>query len=57
MGDLGYLVTYSAADPYFFSFPLQAAPSQVVMMGNDIMSRPIHVLDATGRVVGTMLRR
>jgi hypothetical protein len=55
MGDLGYLVTYSAADPYVLSLmALRAEPSQAIFMQNDIMQLPIRVLDPSGRVVGTI---
>jgi hypothetical protein len=52
MGDLGYLVTYSAADPYVLSLMLRAGPSSQVVMRDDIMQLPITVLDASGRAVG-----
>lgn len=54
MGDLGYLVTYTAADPYFLSLMLLAGPAPSVVMRNDIMQLPIKVLDPAGRVVGTL---
>jgi hypothetical protein len=55
MGDLGYLVTYSAADPYVLSLmALRAEASPVIIMRNDIMRLPIKVLDPSGRVVGTL---
>jgi leishmanolysin len=55
MGDLGYLVTYSAADPYVLSLmALRAEPSQVIPMSNDVMQLPIKVLDPAGRVVRTL---
>ncbi len=52
MGDLGYLVTYSAADPYFLLLMLRAGPSALIVITDDIMRLPISVLDASGRVVG-----
>ena len=52
MGDLGYLVTYSAADPYFLSLMLRAGPSAQVVMRDDIMRLPITILDAAGNAVG-----
>lgn len=55
MGDLGYLVTYTAADPYVLSLmALRAETSQTIIMKNDIMALPIRVLDPLGRVVGTI---
>ena len=55
LGDLGYLVTFSAADPYVLSLmALRAEPSQTIIMRNDIMQLPIRVLDPSGRVVGTL---
>ena len=54
MGDLGYLVTYTAADPYFLSLMLLAGPAPSVVVRNDIMHLPIKVLDPAGRVVGTL---
>jgi hypothetical protein len=52
MGDLGYLVTYSAADPYLLSLMLRAGPSSQLVMRDDIMRLPMTVLDASGRAVG-----
>jgi hypothetical protein len=52
MGDLGYLVTYSAADPYFLSLMLRAGPSAQVVMRDDIMRLPITILDPAGNAVG-----
>lgn len=57
LGDLGYLVTYSAADPYLLSLQLRAEPSQVIVVGNDILPLPIRVVDAAGRVVQTIRPR
>jgi hypothetical protein len=58
MGDLGYLVTYSAADPYVLSLmALRAETSQTIIMQNDILALPIRVLDPLGRVVGTIAPR
>jgi hypothetical protein len=55
MGDLGYLVTYSAADPYVLSLmALRAETSPAIILRNDIMQLPIKVLDPSGRVVGTL---
>ena len=55
MGDLGYLVTYSAADPYVLSLlALRAETSPAIILRNDIMRLPIRVLDPSGRVVGTL---
>jgi hypothetical protein len=55
MGDLGYLVTYSAADPYVLSLmALRAETSQTIVMRNDILQLPIRMLDRAGRVVGTI---
>jgi hypothetical protein len=55
MGDLGYLVTYSAADPYVLSLmALRAETSPAIILRNDIMRLPIKVLDPSGRVVGTL---
>jgi len=55
MGDLGYLVTYSAADPYVLSLmALRAETSPAIILRNDIMQLPIRVLDPSGRVVGTL---
>ncbi len=55
MGDLGYLVTYSAADPYVLSLmALRAEPSQTIIMQNDILRLPIKILDQRGNVVGTI---
>jgi hypothetical protein len=58
LGDLGYLVTYSAADPYVLSLmALRAETSPAIILRNDIMRLPIKVLDPSGRVVGTMSPR
>ncbi|HXJ31344.1 MAG TPA: leishmanolysin-related zinc metalloendopeptidase, partial [Gemmatimonadales bacterium] len=55
MGDLGYLVTYSAADPYVLSLTaLRAETGQTIVMRDDVMQLPIRVLDVAGRVVGTI---
>jgi hypothetical protein len=55
MGDLGYLVTYSAADPYVLSLmALRAETSQTIVMRNDILQLPIRMLDRAGRVVRTI---
>ena len=54
MGDLGYFVTYSGADPYFLSLALQPGPSPTMRMRNDILRLPITVIDRNGRVVGTL---
>ncbi|HEY6223032.1 MAG TPA: leishmanolysin-related zinc metalloendopeptidase, partial [Gemmatimonadales bacterium] len=54
MGDLGYLVTYSAADPYVLSLALRAEPGQTIVIQHDILQVPIRVLDQNGRVVGTL---
>jgi hypothetical protein len=55
MGDLGYLVTYSAADPYVLSLmALRAETSQTIVMRNDILQLPIRVLGPSGRVIGTL---
>lgn len=55
LGDLGYLVTYSAADPYVLSLmALRAETSPAIIMRNDITQLPIKVLDPAGRVVGTI---
>jgi leishmanolysin len=55
MGDLGYLVTYTAADPYVLSLmALRAEPSPAIILRNDITQLPIRVLDPSGRVVGTL---
>jgi hypothetical protein len=50
MGDLGYLVNYAASDAYILSLALRAGPSRVRALGDDILHRPIAVLDAAGRV-------
>lgn len=54
MGDLGYFVTYTAADPYVLSLMLLAGPAPSVVMRNDIMQLPIRVLNPAGQVVGTL---
>ncbi|HET9707227.1 MAG TPA: leishmanolysin-related zinc metalloendopeptidase [Gemmatimonadales bacterium] len=55
MGDLGYLVTYSAADSYsLLTMALRVETSQAIIMRNDVMQLPIRVLDPSGRVVGTL---
>jgi hypothetical protein len=55
LGDLGYLVTYSAADPYVLSLTaLRAETSPGIVLRNDIMHLPIRLLDPAGRVVGTL---
>ena len=58
LGDLGYLVTYSAADPYVLSVAqVRGGATQAVVMQNDVLRLPIRVLDRAGRVVGTLPRR
>ena len=58
LGDLGYQVTYSAADPYVLSVaPLRVGATQTLVMQNDILRVPIRVLDRSGRVVGILPRR
>jgi len=52
MGDLGYLVTYSAADPYVV--PALLKGGQVITMGNDVLRLPVKILDRSGNVVGTL---
>src|ERR1051326_8004175 len=54
MGDLGYLVTYSAADPYVLSLALRAEPGQTIVIQHDILQVPIRGLDQNGREVGTL---
>lgn len=54
MGDLGYLVTYSAADPYVLAAPPVIGRSQVIMVGNDVRQAPIRVVDPAGRVIETI---
>jgi len=54
LGDLGYLVTYSAADPYVLAAPPAVGRGQVIVLGNDILQMPISVVDAAGRVVETI---
>ena len=54
IGDLGYLVTYSAADPYVLSAPPVMGLGKVIVLGNDIMQLPIRVVDAAGRVIATI---
>ncbi|HKE89627.1 MAG TPA: leishmanolysin-related zinc metalloendopeptidase [Gemmatimonadales bacterium] len=55
MGDLGYLVTYSAADPYVLAVSaLRTGASPTITMQNDILRLPIKILDQGGNVVGTL---
>lgn len=54
LGDLGYLVTYSAADPYVLSLMLEAGPSARIEMKSDVLRLPIGIVDPAGNVVGTI---
>jgi len=55
--DLGYTVNYAAADPYVHAFSARAAGGAAPLyLGDDIRSGPILVVDAVGRVVGTLRR-
>jgi len=61
MGDMGYQVNYGAADPY--GLPSAAAPPAApgrlfgtIALGNDIIQRPIHLVDRQGRLVGLYRR-
>ena len=54
MGDLGYAVNYAGSDPFTVTLAIQAQPGPVLVLGNDILSLPISVVDRTGRVVGVL---
>ena len=59
MRDVGYTVDYSTADTYALPGPaaVAAAGGGVrVDLGHDVAGGPIHVLDALGRIVGTIRR-
>jgi hypothetical protein len=52
MEDLGYGVNLAGADPYSqpFSFRAGGSARPLRSLGNDVLRRPIYVLDHTGRV-------
>ncbi len=51
--DLGYTVNYAAADPYShaFSAPPAGHAGTPVWIGNDVLKKPIYVVDARGAVI------
>jgi hypothetical protein len=51
--DLGYTVNYAAADPYSHAFtaPPAGGVAPPVWLGNDVLHRPIYVVDARGAIV------
>ena len=60
MGDLGYLVNYAASDAYAVVNPLaalRATGGAAIRLHDDIFKRPMYVVDAAGRVVGTIAPR
>lgn len=60
MGDLGYVVNYGASDPYTVVNAVAALRAQggaAIELRDDVVRLPIFVVDATGRVVGTVSPR
>ncbi|HUL03118.1 MAG TPA: hypothetical protein VLV16_07825, partial [Gemmatimonadales bacterium] len=53
MGDIGYGVNYAGADAYSHTFTLRAggSPPRLINLGDDVLRRPIRVVDPNGRVV------
>jgi hypothetical protein len=57
MGDLGYVVNFAASDPYTVVNALAAlrvSGGAAIELRDDIVRLPIFVIDAAGRVVGTI---
>jgi hypothetical protein len=57
MGDMGYVVNYAASDPYTVVNALAALRAQggaAIELRDDVVRLPIYVVDAAGRVVGTI---
>ncbi len=55
LADLGYTVDTSAGDAFTFNFGLGAVArsgDRLIYFGNDVVRRPILVVDQNGRVVG-----
>ncbi len=60
MGDLGYQVNYAGSDAYTVVNPLaalRAAGRAAIELHDDIVRLPIFMVDAAGRVVGTVAPR
>ena len=59
-GDEGYRANYAAADSYAHTFaapPLRAAPAgRVIALGDDVLRRPIYMVDPTGHITGVYRR-
>ncbi len=60
MADLGYTVDAGLAEPY--TLPARGAapdetPGRVVDLGDDVLTGPLHVVDAAGRVVRVLRSR
>ncbi|WP_420633280.1 Ig-like domain-containing protein [Candidatus Palauibacter sp.] len=60
MADLGYTVDAGPAEPY--TLPARRAapaekPGRVVDLGDDVLTGPLHVVDAAGRVVRVLRSR
>ncbi|MEE8147430.1 MAG: hypothetical protein V3T24_07505, partial [Longimicrobiales bacterium] len=58
LGDMGYVVDSSQASPYTLTLPAAArvAPSQTLIMMNDVRDGPIYVVDENGRVLRVIRR-
>jgi hypothetical protein len=57
MGDMGYVVNFAASDPYTVVNALAALRAQggaAIELRDDVVRLPIYVVDAAGRVVGTI---
>ena len=49
LGDLGYVVDLSKADPFSFTFALRAGTQRGTDLGNDVMNTDVWGVDASGR--------
>lgn len=58
LGDMGYVVDSSQASPYTLTLLAAAkvAPSQTLIMMNDVRDGPIYVVDENGRIVPIVRR-
>ncbi len=52
--DLGYLVNFSAAEPYSQVFTLRAGPPRSTDLRDEVIRAPIYVVDRRGRVVNVI---
>ncbi|WP_419950980.1 leishmanolysin-related zinc metalloendopeptidase [Candidatus Palauibacter sp.] len=60
MADLGYTVDVGLAEPYTLPAghaDARAEPDRVVELGDDVLTGPVHVFDADGRVVRVLRYR